>query len=555
MYNSGGPAYFCVKPLCTGWKWVATAQARKESACRKCGTPFCAEAIKIWPPLPEGGKGKGKGRGDPPPGGGVPGAGARPNLLQGGKGGGATNPRAAALNHLQGGKGGPGLKPLGLQPNLLQGSRVAKGAQKGGSATIRSSTSKAAKEQARLEVLLEMYEGDHAHPAVVYQQAAADAARKEEEDRMSPTQRADMLKKELDDAQEELAANMVRFGGLVADMRGLEEKLEDTREAGFGINERIRDLQERIQIEEAKIERKPTRATGEQVSMAPVDTSQRKLADILQYVQDIGKTISPTGLDEAEMAPLRETLGLAWGQICTLLDPPNQKVPSDSEDDMQDAPNEQRAAKAQRKQDQDAKLAARMEARLRGDDMSDDENDNVAEAWTRIGTDAQCKEFESYCRQLQVRGNEVVAGKAERLWKNRTQSLGKAKAKAKARGIPSSAGQPSPSTPLATQWDARSGRASVVPPGQEAEYPPLQACAPKAASGTPAHAPRAGIQSPTRAPSAAGGGQSAPTGDQLPAQGTGSVTAASSASVAQSGTPAAPPAEGPGVEGGDGSPA
>ncbi len=307
--------------------------------------------------------------------------------------------------------------------------------------------------------------------------------------------------------------------------------------------------------EEANIERKPTLAKGEQVSMAPVDKSQRQLADVIQYVQEIGKMRSPTGLAEEELAPLRETLGLAWGQICILLDPAKKKVPSDTEDDMQDVPNEQRAAKTQRtSEDQELKLSARQAAQLRGDDMSDDEEDVVAEAWTRIGSDKARKEFESYCRQLQVSSNEVVAGKAERIW-NRTQSLGKAKVKAKARGTPSPAGQPSPGTPRATQWDARSGHNSKVPPGQEAEYPPLPASATRAAPGTPAQAKQSGTQSPTGMPLAAGDAQSSPAGNAPPAQGTGSGTAASSASVPQPGAPAAPPAEGPGIEGGDGSPA
>ena len=62
MYNTVlRPAYDCVKPGCEKWRWVDVAKAKGEVACNFCGTGFLPEAIRLWPPLPEGGKAKGKG--------------------------------------------------------------------------------------------------------------------------------------------------------------------------------------------------------------------------------------------------------------------------------------------------------------------------------------------------------------------------------------------------------------------------------------------------------------------------------------------------------------
>ena len=143
MYSAGRPAYYCVKPGCGAYRFVDTAQERGETACKFCGTGFLAEAIKVWPPYPAGGKAKGKGKtrasaptqvqgGHGGKGGGHgprPGGGTAPHQLQGCGGGGAA--QAA----------GVGPRPLGFQAQtrypLQSGSAwgdkgVGKGSGKGG---------------------------------------------------------------------------------------------------------------------------------------------------------------------------------------------------------------------------------------------------------------------------------------------------------------------------------------------------------------------------------------------------------------------------------------
>ncbi len=142
-------AYDCVNPAGRGWRWVDAAKARRESACHRCGTPFCAEAIRSWPPLEEGAKGKGKGRGGQ-------------GQVQGGGGAGA---------HVQGGNGGKraGLKAVGLQgQHPLQGcggKGGGAGKPTGAAAAPRQvSTSKVAKAEAMLARVLQAVEGDEQHP-------------------------------------------------------------------------------------------------------------------------------------------------------------------------------------------------------------------------------------------------------------------------------------------------------------------------------------------------------------------------------------------------------
>ncbi len=550
MYNAtGGPAYDCVNPRCSGWKWVAAAKDRRETSCRKCGTPFCVEAIRVWPPLPEGGKGKGKGRGVGPKGGGGEGGGARPHHLQGGKGGGAPGPAATDQHdHLQSGQGGSGPKPLGLQaPNHLQGGHQAKGAPKGGAKKPATEKSEQTKQEERLAGMLVLFAGEEDHPAVAQQRIVVEKARREAEERMSPTQKTAALRKELDAASDELADTIVKHQELCEQQRALEEKQEDIKEDAFRIKAHVDELRVRLREQEAKCDLHQRRPIGEQVDMGPEVRSQRDLAKVLSTLQSCSKE-KGIELTEEQLAPLRETLGLAWGQACALLSPQAPVPAGDSEDDMQDVQDEQKARKVQRTGRDDAAQAARAAALLNGDDIGDDEDEDeevVAQAWTLVGSEKARKDFEKLCRQLQCLDSEDVAEKVQRRH-NKTQGVAKARAKAKGTKATGSATvQPSPGTPVATVWDATVPRR--VSQEASTDFPPLQAKAqPRSAPGTPAQA--SGTGSLTVQPMAVDSpplvGESAGSAPPASGQETGSPTGLPSAGGSSSGNPAALPAQG-----------
>ena len=195
MYNGAmRAAYDCVNPHCKGWRWVDDAKRRKETACSLCGTLFHADAVRSWPPLEASAKGKGRGRGGGKGGGGEGGKGQGHHQVQGGKGGAGAVAAAGA--------GGP--RPIGLQAQeryhlqggVWGGQGEGAGKPKGAAQTPRRQpTSQVALVEDRLAKLVAIMGDDH--PYVQDQRRVLEEARKEEEARLSPADKAARLRAEL----------------------------------------------------------------------------------------------------------------------------------------------------------------------------------------------------------------------------------------------------------------------------------------------------------------------------------------------------------------------
>ncbi len=463
-YNrQGGPAYDCVNPLCKrrgAWLWVAAAKDRGVTSCKHCGTPFRADAIRTWPPFPEGGKARGRGRGDVPPGAG----GGGQHLLQGGKGSGG-----AVHHHLPGGggggKGGGGVRPVGLQaqPHYhLQGGQSAKGAPKGGAKGPARAKSELAKQEERLAHLQSMYADAATRPeafqAMVEQQKRiVDQARQEEENRRSPAEKLATLRKELGAATDALAKTVFKDQTLCDQIRALEEQQELNLEEAYTHQERAEELRQRIREEELKCNLKPKKVPGEQVDPSAEAKVQRALAMALSTVQSCFEE-QALGVEEAQLAPIRENMGLVWGQVCAILSSGKPVPAEDAESAMQDVEEQQKPSKSQKKEKSEEELAARAAAMLRGDwaGEEDEGEEQTAEAWNLVVSKRHRKDFEKFCRKVQCLGHEDVAQKVQMLY-NKAQGAEQAKPKGKGKGgstvSPTEKPSSSPGTPVASYWD------------------------------------------------------------------------------------------------------
>ncbi len=140
---------------------------------------------------------------------------------------------------------------------------------------------------------------------VVQQRLIVEKARKEAEERMSPAQKATVLRKELGEAMDALANSIVKHQELCEQQRALEEKQEDVCEEAFTIKAKVDDLRMRLRDQEAQCNLQQRRTVGEQVDMAPEAKTQRELATVLSALQASSKARG-VELTEEQLAPLRD---------------------------------------------------------------------------------------------------------------------------------------------------------------------------------------------------------------------------------------------------------
>ncbi len=138
-------------------------------------------------------------------------------------------------------------------------------------------------------------------------------------------------------------------------------------------HQRIVLLKQDIGELEAKCDLQCVKPTGPQVDTSYEAQLQRKSEEMLSIF--IAAIRHRRGQDPSaeEVAAYRQTLGLATGKGCEGILP---AVPDES---MEDSAVEEPEAKAARKAE------ARAEARARGDDMSGDEAEEIAEGWAQVG--------------------------------------------------------------------------------------------------------------------------------------------------------------------------
>ena len=155
-------------------------------------------------------------------------------------------------NHLQGVKGGGAGKPTGAA-----------------AAPRKPAASKVAQAEDRLARVLQAIDGDAQHPFVQEQRRLVEEARREEAARMSPAQKAAMLRKEFSGAYDAWAETFVHIETLSDQLQQLEDELEAARERAFDEQERVRDLKKRIGEYESQCNLAQAKPTGPQVDTSP----------------------------------------------------------------------------------------------------------------------------------------------------------------------------------------------------------------------------------------------------------------------------------------------
>jgi hypothetical protein len=429
---------------------------------------------------------------------------------------------------------------------------MAKGAPKGGAKGQAAAKSELAKQEERLAQLQAMYAGDADKPEALQtlleqQKRIVDQVRQEEENKRSPAEKAAALRKELGLANDSLAAAVIKDQNLRDQMRALEEQQEINREEAYTFNERANELRERIREEELKCDLKCKKVPGEQVDMSAEAKVQRALATALSTMQSCFDE-QALGVEEAQLAPIREQMGLVWGQVCALLSSKKPVPAEDAESDMQDVDEQQKPSKTQKKERSEEELAARAAAMLRGDSINEEDEgeEPTAEAWKLVVSKRHRKDYEHFCRQIQCLQHEDVAQKVQQLH-NKAQGAGQARPRGKGKGgstgSPTEQAQPCPGTPMASAWDSST---SYRTPQTSADFPPLQAKGTSRSAGTPPQPGATGsltvqpmvvdsvpntAETASRSPPASGHETLSPSGPPLPA-------------APSSGSADAPPAQG-----------
>ncbi len=387
MYGTAmRPTYDCVNPVCRAWRWVDAAKRNGEVGCAKCGTAFMAEAIRLWPPLPEGGKGKGKGKG----------GGGR------GQGGAAAGGAAGAPHQVQGGKGSEGTGEPGRHPKRVgaQGHYPLQGCGgKGGGAgkptgaatpPQRSGDSPVARAEARLAKLLDAYDGDHTHDHVKAQRRIVEDLQKEEEARRPPHQKAIALRKELEGAYDSMGRRFAEIEGFADKIAELQEALavaEDYAEQEYNhiltLRKDIGELESQCNLAQVK-KAGPTVDTSYEAQL-------QKATETMVSIYIAGHT-SRRGKPpaESEIERYRQQCMEVYAKGCEGI------LPEVPDEDMEDAASVgKRTAEDQEQPDAKAARlakarAARADAIARGDDVDMDEEvyeePGVVEGWTQVGT-------------------------------------------------------------------------------------------------------------------------------------------------------------------------
>jgi chromosome segregation ATPase len=186
---------------------------------------------------------------------------------------------------------------------------------KGGAKGSAAEKSTLVKEEERLATMLALYAGEDSIPdtfkeTVVQQQRLVDQLRQEEEERRSPAEKVSALRKELGAATDALADTIINDQALCEQMRALEEQQELNREEAYRYKEQADELREKLREQEFKCDLKAQKKTGEQVDMSAEAQAQRDSAKLSSTVQSCSKA-KGIEIPEANLAPLRETLGIA----------------------------------------------------------------------------------------------------------------------------------------------------------------------------------------------------------------------------------------------------
>ena len=535
-------AYDCVNPVCKGWRWVADAKKRGEKECIRCGTLLHPAAVRAWSPLRAGAKGKGRGRdggkgGKGAGGQGGPGHGQRqgepgPHHLQGCKGGGAT---AAA---------GGGPRTVGFQAQerypLQGGAWGGKGTGKSGGKNARPNPKK---ELTEVEDLTEKLSALKAvmgedHPYAVDLRGKLEDARRREEAKRTPAEKATKLRAELSKAYDGLATTITEIEDLEEKRAMAEKALEEAEEKAQAQHLVIQHLKKEIGAQEAMAQVRMPYTSGGIVDTSPEATDLRKCDEqVATYIAVITKRTGQAPDDE-DVKSYREDLyaahSRAWGRAVP--------VPADEQMDT-DEPDESAAKRGRCTMSEEERRA---DALMReGGDASDDgeDSDEFAQGWKTVGPS---KRTERLLRKLQLSGDAKLG--------DRVAKLGEKKKPRAKPTQPATAPQSgaAPATPQVSNFDSRrwSERHAGVPNEADIHFPPLQGGKGPGA-GTPRTVSATG-QLSGAGPATTGG---EPAGIAPPAQGMPSTTGGSSGSAAGSTLPAAPgpPAEGSGNGEGGGS--
>ena len=523
-------------------------------ACNRCGTAFMAEAIRLWPPKPEGGKGNGKGKGKE-----ERGVGAVRGQGKGGGGAGAATPGRGGCHPLQGGYTGAGaatssptggprsVGPQAQQRYPLQGRGW--GGKGGGTGNgvvpnqaRRAPSTKVEEMEETLARLVAVVGEDDAY--VADYRRRLDKARAEEEASLSPADKVTRLRAELSKAQVVLVTTIKEVGDLDEEKERIRTKIEETEERAQEQQIGIMELKRNIAEQELQANLSQPTASGSTVDQSLEAKHYRQCEEMVStYIAAVTSRRGSPPKDE-ELKAYKEAVFGSHSMACEAMLPP---VPDES---MEPAEPDERASKAS-KTPKWSDEEIREDTRLReGLDVDMSDEDEIAKGWQQHGSN---KAVERLLRKLQIGNDEAAA--------NSYAKLAAKKVRAKAKATPSPKEQSSsaaPCTPVPTSFDDRrwSTRRRGEVDERDIVFPPLPTPGGRAADLRPMGAGTPGTGSSSgQLLGASAASSAAPAGIAPPAQGTQSPTGGPSGGAAgdvRSPAASAPPAEGPGNGGGGG---
>ena len=524
-------AYWCVKPGCTGYRYIDVAKERGETCCNRCLTPFSAEVVGAGPPAGA--------RRRP---GGEQGGGERPGRGRGGyykPPGGGTRAQSTGA--------GAGPRQPGLQPstghNQLQ-SRPQAGPRPQGQAPRAGSGAEDGEVQRLRAVLAELEKifGSGTDETAAVRRRLSEAERAVEE-KLSLPQRRDRHRADLEAARQNLAGTFEKVRELGRERRRIERELEQAAETAQEQHEVVKEWEKKVRMLESQM--RPPARSGIQIDQVASNMLYEKAKEIeCIYRESIRRQHGRELTAEEE----RNMQIQVYGMSSSLSHPLEEAAesgptgtPKTDEADMDVSEEGMRNKKSRTRQRTEEEEAARRDSIAREgfdpaeDDISDmeAESDDNQNAYEQLGGEPEVQKLAQILRT----GGETTKFLHLRMVKPKPNK-GKGKGKEAT----------SPST-KPFLWAERTGSLHPFRPSEEA-FPPLQEGR-GAKTGTP-HTVSATGQLSGAGSATTGGG---PAGIMPPVQGIPLPTGRSSSGEAGKPMPATPvlPAEGSGNGQGGGS--
>ncbi len=491
-------AYWCVKPSCTGYRYVDVAKARGETSCKLCSTPFSADMVRVGPPA---------GARRRPGGAGGDGAGQRGRADGGGYKPPGGGPRSG------GGGAGAGPKPLGLQQpsNHLQSGNPETGARPQGQARRRGGGGESSEVIRFREGLvnLEALYGADSEVAEAARRKLAEAEQAAEA-RLTAPQRLDRHRRELDAARQALASTFEKVRDLGQEKLRIDQAIEEASNVALVQHATVEERESKVRALEKHLQLNKPMQEGLQVDTSTANQLHELAKKQEQVYRDSIRRQKHRELTPAEERRMQD---LVYGTSSFLSQPLEEEeefgpngTPRAQDGDMEDDEEGMRSKKARSaKQRSEAEIdAIAREGLDREDEISDmemsaDEREN---AWEQLGGDPEVQKLAKLVRP----GGETIKTISLRMVKPKAS---KSKGKGKGKDLPSPTVRPSMWDVLPDDPRARRPSDSAFPPLQGATGRRTPAQASAAAEQKPAAAVPDGQAVASAAPSRTGAGPQA----------------------------------------------